>query len=184
MAKTVSSWKSKKRYTILAPDNFEGKELGETISSKPESMIGRTVDTSLGSIVGDRGKQYLKLVFQISEVKGDTVLTKFKKFFIPTGYLRSKVRKGTSKLDYIKELKFKEGKARFKLMILTRSGISDDQKTALYREIDGVLEAHQSDKLDHAVQLTLFGKMGTEVYKRCKSIMPITRVEIYEISSK
>jgi small subunit ribosomal protein S3Ae len=183
MAKTLTSWKSKKLYTILAPENFDNKELGETLASDPKKLIGRTVDISLSELIEDRGKYHLKLVFRVADVKSDKAYTKFKRFFIPTGYLRSKVRKGMSKLDYISDLDFKGEGGRVKIMILTRHKISAEQKTTLRKIVDRVLQSHKSRKLDHLVQLTLFGKLGTEIYKKCKLVLPITRVEVYEIIS-
>ncbi len=182
MAKTVSSWKNKKRYNILAPDTFDNKSLGETVATSDDKIIGRTVDTSLGMLLDERGKQHLKLVFQATEVSGETVKTRFKKFFIPTGYMRSKVRKGMSKLDYINDVHFKDLNARVKIVVLTRNKISSDQKTQIVKTVDMILKAHQSKNLDHLLQLTLFGKLGTEIYKKCKKLLPIIRVEVHEVS--
>ena len=96
--KTVSAWKQKKLYTILAPENFDSQELGYTITADPEKMKGRTVKMSLDELTGDRSKQYIILVFSLDEVKGDKVQTKFKKFYMSEGYLKSKVRKGSTKV--------------------------------------------------------------------------------------
>jgi len=127
----------------------------------PDKLVGRTIGTSLGELTEDRGKGYMMLVFQITDVKSDKAHTKFKRFFMPTGYLRSKVRKGVSKLDYLRDLDFKDEKVRVKLMILSRHKISAEQKSMIRKEVDAILDSHKSGKPDHLVQLTLFGKLGT-----------------------
>jgi small subunit ribosomal protein S3Ae len=180
-AKTVTSWKNKKIYTITAPDNFDYQEVGETLASEPDKLIGRTINISLGELMGDRSKNYMNLVFEVADVKGDKAHTKFKKFFIPEGYLRSKVRKRTQKIDYMKDILFGERKVRVKIMVLSRHRISDVQETQIKERIAAVLSEHSNIEADKFVQQTLFGKLGTEIYKRIKTVCPIMRVEVYEI---
>jgi len=42
-SKTTDKWKKKAWYTIIAPEEFERRELGETIAEKPETLIGRLI---------------------------------------------------------------------------------------------------------------------------------------------
>jgi small subunit ribosomal protein S3Ae len=179
--KTVTSWKNKKVYQILSPENFEFQEIGETISSDPASLKGRTLNVSLGELTSDRSKNYMNLVFEITDVKGDKAHTRFKKFFIPTGYLRSKVRKRTSKVDYLKDLQVGERKIRVKIMILSRHKISEVQTTSIKAGVQKILDEFAQAGVDKFVQQTLFGKLGTEIYKKIKSVCPIMRVEVYTL---
>jgi len=180
-AKTVTSWKNKKVYQILAPENFEFQEIGETISSDPANLKGRTINVSLGELTSDRSKNYMNLIFEITDVNGDKAQTRFKKFFIPTGYLRSKVRKRTSKVDYMRDIRVGERKVRVKIMILSRHKISAVQTASLKAGVQRVLDEFAKDGVDKFVQQTLFGKLGTEIYKRIKSVCPIMRVEVYTL---
>jgi small subunit ribosomal protein S3Ae len=179
--KTVTSWKSKKVYPILAPENFDYQEIGETIASEPDRLAGRTVNVSLGELMGDRGKNYMNLVFEVTDAKGDKAHTKFKRYFIPSGYLRSKVRKRTAKIDYSADLSFGERRLKVKIMVLSRHRASNVQEAEIKARINGILAEHGGVEADKFVQQILFGKLGTEIYKRIKSICPIMRVEVYEI---
>ncbi len=181
--KTVSGWKSKKTYAVLAPEAFERKEMGVTVADDPEKIKGRTVSTSLGGLTGDRSKNYLNLVFEVKDVKGDSALTKFRKFFIPVGYLRSKVRKRTKKIDYVRDVPMDGEKVRVKIMVLSRHKVSDVQKDEIKAKITEAVDAHAKDTLDNLVQQTLFGKFGTEIYKTIKTVCPIMRVEVYGIET-
>ncbi|MBD3388598.1 MAG: hypothetical protein GF416_05975 [Candidatus Altiarchaeales archaeon] len=178
--KTVTSWKSKKLYILQAPDNFDKKEIGTTLSADPEKLAGRTVQVSLGDLMNDRSKNYLNLRFEVYDVKGDKALTRFKKFFIPTGYLRSKVRKKTLKIDYGREMEVEGDMMRFKIMVLSRHKVSEVQKADIKKSITRILEKH-TDSRDKVLQAALFGKLGTEIYKDIKKICPVTRVEVYQI---
>ena len=179
--KTVSSWRNKLVYSILAPDNFDKQEIGSTISSDPKKLIGRTVNVTLGGLTNERSKNYLNLVFEIYDVKTDKAFTKFKKFFIPVGYLRSKVRKRTKKIDYMGKISVGGKKLRVKVMVLSRHKVSEIQERQIKEQLTEILTEHADETVEKFVHQTLFGKIGTEIYKKIRSVCPILRVEIHQI---
>jgi small subunit ribosomal protein S3Ae len=181
--KTITTWKGKKVYQIVAPENFDYKEIGETVASDPDRLKGRTVNSSLGELMEDRGKNYMNLVFEIFDVKGDKAHTKFKRYFIPTGYLRSKVRKRTFKLDYRKDIDFGSRKLNVRIMVLSRHKVSQEQSSEIKAKMAQVLAEHSNVDADKFIQQTLFGKLGTDIYKRIKTVCPIMRVEVYGINT-
>ncbi|HIE33748.1 MAG TPA: 30S ribosomal protein S3ae [Candidatus Altiarchaeales archaeon] len=181
MARKVKSWKNKIFYKILAPENFDFQEIGDTLADDPKKLIGRTVDVSLRDLTGDNTKQHLKLIFEINDVKGDKAYTKFKKFVVNPGYLRSKVRKGSSKIDYIDNLLLDNSKIQIGIMTVTRQNIKTSRKEEIFRIIKEVLKKRESMKLNDFLQSTLFGKLGTEIYKEVKKIVPIKRVEVEQV---
>jgi small subunit ribosomal protein S3Ae len=180
-AKSVTSWKSKKVYHIISPENFEAKEVGTTLATDPSKLIGRTVKMSLGELMKDRSKNYMNMVFEISEVKGDKAHTRFKKFFIPVGYLRSKVRKKTFKLDFSQEIAFEGTRLNIKVMVLSRHSVSKEQQSQIKRIMVKCLEEDEETDAEKFIQQTLFGKVGTDIYKNIKTVCPIMRVEVYGI---
>lgn len=179
--KSVSTWKKKNVYSIIAPENFDSQEMGTTVASDPALMTGRTVKTSLADLIGDRRKQHLNLTFEVTRVEKDKAYTRFKHFFIPTGYLRYKVRKGNTKVDLVRDMKFGGEDLRMKVMVLSRYRVSDSKKKELVQITEKILKKHTGNKPEKILQLTLFGKLGTEIYKACRKIVPISRVEVYQI---
>jgi small subunit ribosomal protein S3Ae len=137
--KTVTSWKSKKVYPVLAPENFDYREIGDTVSAAPEKLAGRTIYVSLGELLNDRSKNYLNMVFEVHGVKDGKAHTKFKKFFIPTGYLRSKVRKRTRKIDYLKDITVGGARMRVKIMVLSHHKISVVQRNDIKARMTQIL---------------------------------------------
>lgn len=176
--KKISSWKQKRKYVIQAPENFDGKELGTTVASDPSNLHGRTVDTSLNNLTDDRSKQHFKIVFEVDNVKEDKASTQFKKFYINPGYLRSKVRKGTNKIKYVQSMKLKDDKVKIKIDVLSQVRFNTQQRKDISSKITGMLKTHESSNLNQLVQHTLFGKLGTEIYKEIKKICPVNRVEV------
>ncbi len=182
MAKKIDSWKRKGTYEILAPGNFEHRELGITMANAPNDLIGRTAGVSLSDLTQDKSKQHLKLVFEIVNVNGEKANTKFKKFDVNRGYLRSKIRKGSSKIDYITDLNVDSAKIRIKIMVISTNIIKTGRKKEITQMISTVLTRYENTNFDQFIQLALFGKLGGEIYRKIKRICPIRRVEIRQIS--
>jgi len=181
MAKKISTRKDKKAYPILAPEDFDRKEIGTTVAEDPEMIKGRTVDKSLADLTGDRRKQHLKIIFEVVRVENGKAYTRFKKFYTPVGYLRYKIRKGNTKVELVSDMKFKGEKLRVKIMILTRYRVTDSRKKELLNITQKELENHQDKTPEKLLQLSLFGKLGTTIYKKCRKIGPINRVEVHQI---
>ena len=85
--------------------NFEDKEIGETPAKDPELLIGSGVEVTMRELTGDFSKQYIKLKFEIDNVAGTVANTKFTGHKTTTDYVRSMIRKGTSRIDASQSLK-------------------------------------------------------------------------------
>lgn len=180
--KRISSWKQKKNYTILAPESFEFRELGMTMANTPDSLIGRSVDVSVSDLMEIPSKQHLKMVFSIDGVTGDKTHTRFKKFEVNKGYMRSRTRKGASKIDYLGTLKFDQDiKVKVKIMVMPLGRTQTSQKKNLMERVSLILGRYNNTKLDDFSQLALSGRLGTEVYHGLKKICPVRRVEVEKI---
>ncbi|MBD3260525.1 MAG: hypothetical protein GF334_02410 [Candidatus Altiarchaeales archaeon] len=184
MVKRVSNWKKKNLFTLYAPDNFEAREIGKSVAYTPAELEGRTVRASLADLTGDRGKQHMKLVFEVTDVKKDKAETRLKKFYIPGSYLNYKVRKGNTKVDYINDLDIKDAVLRVKLMVLSRWYMSQSQKKEVSKIVRESLNSHKNNTAEDFMQMTLFGKLGTEIYKKTRKVIPITRVEVHHVDVK
>ena len=91
---------AKRWYTVLAPEQFDRAELGETPAAEPEQAIGRTIETTLGDIAED-GENNIKLTFKINDVGSDSAYTEFARHELTRDYKRSLVRRGSSKVKTV-----------------------------------------------------------------------------------
>ena len=76
LARTVKDkWRSKHWYRVRAPGLFQHVELGETVATEPEQVVGRTLEATLPELSGsgDSGKAHVKLRFRIERVSGEGV---------------------------------------------------------------------------------------------------------------
>ncbi len=179
--KKVGSWKNKSTYEIIAPENFDSVSLGTTVASNPDLLKGRSVDISLKNLTGDRGKQYLKLVFGIDKIEHGKAYTRFRRFKVNPSYLKSRVRKGGSKISYTGVVGMGGDKVKIDIMTVTNGHIQSSQKRDVIVGISSILESHMKDTLNEFIQMALFGKLGTEIYHGIKNICPMKRVEIEQL---
>ena len=114
---------------VVAPSFFGNYELGSIPAQEPEQLIGRVVETTLYDITSDFSHHYLKMFFQINEIDGKTAKTLFKGHEYSRDYLRSLVRRRTTKVDALINLTTKDGfKLRIAVSALTLSRIKTCKK--------------------------------------------------------
>jgi small subunit ribosomal protein S3Ae len=173
-------WRSKSWYTTIAPPYFGSVELGSVPADEPEKLIGRVIDSTLYDVTGDFAHQYLKIYFQITEVDGKTAKTMFKGHEYSRDYLRSLVRRRTTKVDGLFNLTTKDGyKIRVAVSAFTLSRI----RTAQEREIRAIMEKIVKEKaatltLDQFAQEMVLGKIASDIYNEAKKIAPLRHVGI------
>lgn len=173
-------WRGKAWYMVVAPPFFGNIELGTVPAEEPEQLIGRVVEATLYDITSDFSHQNLKLFFQINEVEGKTAHTMFKGHEYSRDYLRSLVRRRTTKVDGLFNLTTKDGyKMRVAISALTLSRIRTSQE----KIIRGMMEKTVKEKantltIDQFVQEMVLGKIASDVYNEAKKVAPLRHVGI------
>ena len=66
--KTADKWKKKSWYTVVAPEEFERREIGETVAEKPEMIIGRIINISGRDLANQPKKQHISILFKVNDV--------------------------------------------------------------------------------------------------------------------
>ncbi|NJE60978.1 30S ribosomal protein S3ae [Thermococcus sp. 21S7] len=182
-AATKDKWKMKEWYIVYAPDFFGSKEIGLTPADDPEKVIGRVIETTLKDLTGDFTKGQVKLYFQIYDVKGQNAYTKFKGHTLARSYIRSLVRRRTTRVDGIFNVTTKDGyKLRVMGMVIAYRRIQTSQERAI-REIIRDIIYKKAEELDYKdfILEAVSGKMGAEMAKEARKIYPIKRAEIRKI---
>jgi len=171
---------AKATYKILASSAFGYAEIGQTIASTPDHLKGRTVWVSLYSLTNDPTQQHIKLLFQIVRVEGDTAYTVFKGHDLARDYLRSLVRRGSSRVDGIFDVYTKDGcKLRVMVLAITLKRAKTSQERAIRKIMAQVVEAKaQQLNFDEFVQEMVLGKVASEVFNAARKIYPLRRVEV------
>ncbi len=174
------TWKEKSWYTIKTPVNFEDKEIGETPAKDAKLLIGRGVEVTMRELTGDFSKQYIKLRFEIDNVAGEVANTKFTGHKTTTDYVRSMIRRGTSRIDASTIATTKDGR-KIKLQVLAvtvRRAKSSQQKYMRKIIEDLLVEAAAEKSFDELIKVVVNGNLASEIYHNAKKIYPLKRVEI------
>lgn len=173
-------WRDKSWYTVLAPSYFGNVELGAVPASEPEKLVGRVIDSTLYEVTNDFAHQYLKMRFQIVEVDGKTAHTMFKGHEYAHDYLRSLVRRRTTKVEGIFDVATKDG---YNLLVaicaFTLSRIKTTQEHAMRAIMEKIIREKASAlRLDQLAQEMVLGKVASDIYNEAKRIAPLRHVGV------
>ena len=159
-------WRAKSWYTVISPPYFGNVELGLVPASEPEKLIGRVVESTLYDITNDFSHQYLKMYFQIIDVDGKTAKTIFKGHEYSRDYLRSLVRRRTTRVDGIFNVITKDGyRLRVAVCAFTLTRIKTSQESAIRKIMQKIVE-EKAAQLTFAefVQEAVLGKIASDIY--------------------
>lgn len=178
--KVRDKWRSKAWYTVVAPPYFGNVELGAIPADEQEKLVGRVVEATLYEITGDFAHQYLKIYFQITSVEGKTARTMFKGHEYSRDYLRSLVRRRTTKVDGIFNVTTKDGyRLRVAVCAFTLSRIKTSQEQAIRKIMTKIVEEKSKAlTMDQFVQEMVLGKIASDIYNEAKKIVPLRHVGI------
>lgn len=173
-------WRGKSWYMIVAPPYFGNVELGSVPAEEQEQLIGRVAEATLYDITGDFSHQYVKMFFQVNEIDGKTARTLFKGHEYSRDYLRSLVRRRTTKVDGLFNLTTKDAyKLRVAISALTLSRIKTSQEKIIRQIMTKTIKAKAAAlTLDQFVQEMVLGKIGSDIYNESKKVAPLRHVGI------
>jgi small subunit ribosomal protein S3Ae len=179
--RSVSRQREQKQwYTLQAPEEFDRVELGETLAEQADKVLGRTIETTLGDLRNDAGENNTKLTFQVTEVASDTAYTEFIKHELTRDYMRSLVRRGSSKVEaYITVLTEDDYRIQVQPVALTTKSADESQEKAIRRTmIDLVEESARERTYEDLVDSVVEGRLSSALYNEAKTIYPLRRVEV------
>lgn len=180
VGRRVEGWKAKSWYKVYTPENLGKAYLGDTIANDAESVVGRVMQTTLGEILNDYSRQNVKMKFRIAEVAGDSAYTEFIGHELTRDYLRSLVKRRTSRIDSHIPITTKDGK-KVELTVvcytLSRANLSQVHsiRGIITRKV--LAQATEGD-LAALINGITTGEISKELFKELKLVFPIRRVEV------
>ncbi|MEZ3143125.1 30S ribosomal protein S3ae [Halobaculum sp. MBLA0143] len=183
--RSVSRQRQGKRwYTVLAPEQFDRAELGETLAEEPEDVIGRTVETTLGEITDDQGQNNTKLTFKITDVGSDSAYTEFVEHELTRDYLRSLVRRGASKIEAVVTVRTTDDyRVRVQPVAFTTKKADRSQEQAIRQiMVDLVEEAADERSFEGLIDSVVEGRLSSAIYGEGKEVYPLRRAEVQKLT--
>ena len=180
--KVKDKWKAKSWYNILAPSSFDNVTVSETLSDEPNKLMNRISEVSLQDITNDFRKSHIKLFFKIHEIEGNNAHTQYIGHTLTSDYLRRMIRRKRSKIDGVYDVTTRDGaKVRIKPFATTDRRIQNSQRRIIRETMKKTIaDQAKSLTLSEFIKAMIDGKTGSEIYKSCKKLYPVKRIEIYK----
>src|SRR2546427_834512 len=178
--KVSDKWRDKEWYSVFTPSYCGEQNVAVIPSEDPKKLIGRVVETTLYDISGDFSHQSTKLYFLVVLVNGDRCETILKSHEYSTDYLRSLVRRGSTRIDGIFTASTSDKYlTRVYVISFSHGRIQGSQDHAV-RQVMGKVVAEKAAKLTYS-QLChemVLGKMGSDVYNEAKKVCPLRHIGV------
>ena len=177
-------WREKKWITVIAPDSFNNVPIAYIPITDEENAKGRVIEVTLYDILkGDTSQHQYKIYFQIDKVEGDKATSIFKRYEYAKEFLRSLVRRGSSKITFVLEVKTKDGYIfRIKIIALTHRQLNTSRKRALRLIAKEVMEKTIPQMtIDQFVQATCYGKINSDIMAAAKKVIRMRHVGLEKV---
>jgi small subunit ribosomal protein S3Ae len=180
VGRRVEGWKAKSWFKVHVPDNLGKAYIGDTIANDAESVVGRIMTATLGEITNDYAKQHVKMSFKIATVTGDAAYTELVGHEVTRDYLRSLVKRRSSRIDCIVPVTTKDNKkVRLTICCYTFARANISQEHAIRDAIVKAVAAQaQAWDLTTLLSGIVSGEISRDLFKAVKTIYPTRRVEI------
>jgi small subunit ribosomal protein S3Ae len=178
--KKGDKWRSKQWYQIQAPRMFNAVPVAETLAIESEHLLGRVAEATMQDLTGDLSKMHIKCYFKITTVTGTSCQTRFVGHELTNDYIRRLTRRKHSKIDGVYDITTKDGFViRVKPMAVTEKRAQSQQESMIRHKSREVCEAAGREKtMAEFVRDIINGELGQAIYKVCKPIYPLKRVEM------
>ncbi len=177
-------WREKRWITVNAPDSFNNVPLAYVPITDDENAKGRVLEVTLYDILkGDPSQHQYKIYFQIDKVDGDKATTIFKRYEYSKEFLRSLVRRGSSKISFSIDVKTKDGYIfRIKLIALTHRQLNTSRQHALRLLAQDVInKTIPNMTIDQFVQATCYSKINSDIMAAFKKVIRVRHVGLEKV---
>ena len=182
--KIKDKWKEKRWVTVLAPDSFNNIPVAYVPITSDKTAVGRVVEVTLFDILkGDPSQHQYKLFFQINKVTEEKATTVFKRYEYAKEFLRSLIRRGSSRINFFIDSKTKDGYVfRIKILTLSHRELNTSRKRALRLEAKKQIERIVPQMtIDEFVQAACYGKINSDIMAATKKIIRVRHVGLEKV---
>jgi len=180
--KIKDRWRAKNWYNVLAPPSFDNVTIADTLTDNPDNLINRVTGVSLQDLTNDFRKSHITIFFKVSKVEETNAHTQFAGHSLTSDYLRRMIRRRRSKIEGVYDVKTRDGAIlRVKPFATTDKRIQNSQRKVVREAMKKTItDSANTNTLSEFVKDILDGRVGSDIYKNCKKLYPVKRVEIYK----
>ncbi|MDP2908881.1 MAG: hypothetical protein Q8N77_03670 [Nanoarchaeota archaeon] len=181
----IKSAKKQKKtwFSIVSPKEFGNYIVGETPASEPQSLIGRSVQVNLMTVLNDPKKQNVQLTLKIKSLRENTAITETIRYELLPSYLKRMMRKGRNKIEdsFIAQTKDNIN-ARIKPIMITKTK-TQRSKLSLLRKLtrEFLIERIKTQNFTEVVNDAISTKLQRELRDKLKKTYPLVVCEFKTI---
>ena len=177
--------KTKEWFSIIAPKMFDEREIGKTMISDPEHLIGRKITLSILELTNDFSKYYMKISFQVNKVEGTTAFTNFSGTEVMKDYLSRMILRRIRRIDNVENLATKDGtKLVVKTIAIVPRRIKSSIQKVIRVEIKSMIkEEVENASLEGFVQDLLSDSLKSKILQHIRRIYPVRTFEIRKVQT-
>ena len=182
--KIKDKWKEKRWVTVFAPESFNNIPIAYVPITSDKTAVGRVVEVTLFDILkGDPSQHQYKLFFQINKVTAEKATTIFKRYEYSKEFLRSLIRRGSSRINFVIDTKTNDGYVfRIKILTLSHRELNTSRKHALRLEAKKQIEKIVPQMtIDEFVQAACYGKINSDIMAATKKIIRVRHVGLEKV---
>ncbi|MGA8905877.1 MAG: 30S ribosomal protein S3ae [Candidatus Bathyarchaeia archaeon] len=178
--KVRDKWRLKEWYDVYSPPYFGENIVASIPCEVPSAIIGRVVETTLYDITNDFAHQSIKLYFLVVNAQDHRASTILKSHEYASDYLRSLVRRGSTRMDGIFTATTRDQySSRVSIVAFTRDRIKASQEHGVRQLMRQIVEDKAANlNYDQLSQEFVLGKLGSDVYNLAKKIAPLRHVGV------
>jgi len=177
-------WREKRWVTVHAPDSFNNVPIAYIPITDDENAVGRVLEVTLYDILkGDPSQHQYKIYFQIDKVDGEKATTIFKRYEYSKEFLRSLVRRGSSKINFVIDIKTKDGYVfRIKVIALTHRQLNTSRKHALRLITRDVINKTIPEMtIEQFVKATCYSQINSDIMAAFKKVIRVRHVGLEKV---
>ena len=174
----------KKWIKIIAPKIFNSEEVGETVYTSIDKVVGKIIEVNIGFLINDVKRQHMKLRLKVKDINNNLANTEIIGYDVVKAYIRRSIRTDRSKIEdsFVAECKDKI-KVRIKPMIITRYKTKRAVLTNLRKSaIEVCLDICKKNNYEDVIKLVINNTLQRELKNTLKKIFPIAFVEIKSLN--
>ena len=170
----------KEWYDVYSPPYFGERIVAGIPCETPAALLGRVVETTLYDITDDFAHQSIKLYFLVVNTKDHRAETILKSHEYATDYLRSLVRRGSTRMDGIFNATTKDQfSIRISIVAFTRDRIKASQEHGVRQLMRQIVDEKAATlNYEQLSQEIVLGKLGSDIYNLAKKIAPLRHVGV------
>jgi small subunit ribosomal protein S3Ae len=178
--KVRDKWRVKEWYDVYSPPYFGERIVAGIPCETPAALLGRVVETTLYDITDDFAHQSIKLYFLVVNTKDHRAETILKSHEYATDYLRSLVRRGSTRMDGIFNATTKDQfSIRISIVAFTRDRIKASQEHGVRQLMRQIVDEKAATlNYEQLSQEIVLGKLGSDIYNLAKKIAPLRHVGV------